>query len=75
MSSNNSNINATLENDVNKRDKAKNVKPLRQLWPFIINYPIIILNFLLFLILAATLNLGITEAFRVIVDCGFNEEN
>ena len=74
MSSNNSNINATLENDVNKRDKAKNVKPLRQLWPFIINYPIIILNFLLFLILAATLNLGITEAFRVIVDCGFNEE-
>jgi ATP-binding cassette subfamily B protein len=74
MSSQNENINVASESDIDKRAKAKNVKPLRQLWPFIANYPVTISSFLLFLMLAAILNLGITEAFRIIVDCGFNEE-
>ena len=74
MSSQNENINVATESDIDKRAKSKNVKPLRQLWPFIANYPLTILGFLLFLMLAAILNLGITEAFRIIVDCGFNEE-
>ena len=74
MSSQNENINVASESDIDKRAKAKNVKPLRQLWPFIVNYPVTISSFLLFLVLAAILNLGITEAFRIIVDCGFNEE-
>ena len=74
MSSQNENINVASESDIDKRAKAKNIKPLRQLWPFIANYPVTISSFLLFLMLAAILNLGITEAFRIIVDCGFNEE-
>ena len=65
---------ASIEEDKDKRGKARNVKPLRQLWPFIARYPFLISGFLIFLALAALLNLGITEAFRVIVDCGFGSD-
>jgi len=64
---------ATIEDNKDKRGKARSVKPLRQLWPFIARYPFTVIAFLIFLTLAALLNLGITEAFRVIVDCGFGD--
>ena len=64
---------ASIEEDKDKRGKARSVKPLRQLWPFIARYPVTVIAFLIFLTLAAILNLGITEAFRVIVDCGFGD--
>ena len=64
---------ASIENDKDKRGKARTVKPLRQLLPFIGRYPLLVTGFLIFLALAALLNLGITEAFRVIVDCGFGD--
>ena len=64
---------ASIEEDKDKRGKARTVKPLRQLWPFIARYPFMVTAFLIFLSLAALLNLGITEAFRVIVDCGFGD--
>ncbi len=65
---------AAIEEDKDKRGKARSVKPLRQLWPFIARYPFTVIAFLIFLTLAALLNLGITEAFRVIVDCGFGDD-
>lgn len=61
----------SIEEDKDKRGKARTVKPLRQLWPYIARYPLTLILFMIFLALAALLNLGITEAFRVIVDCGF----
>ena len=61
----------SIEEDKDKRGKARTVKPLRQLWPYIARYPLTLTLFMIFLALAALLNLGITEAFRVIVDCGF----
>ena len=61
----------SIEEDKDKRGKARTVKPLRQLWPYIARYPLMLILFMIFLALAALLNLGITEAFRVIVDCGF----
>ena len=64
----------SIEEDKDKRGKARSVKPLRQLWPFIARYPFTVIAFLIFLTLAALLNLGITEAFRVIVDCGFGDD-
>lgn len=64
----------TIELDKDKRTKARTVKPLRQLWPFIARYPGMLILFLIFLTLAAVLNLAITEGFRVIVDCGFKGE-
>lgn len=64
---------ASIEKDKDKRGKARTVKPLRQLMPFIGRYPFLVTGFMIFLALAALLNLGITEAFRVIVDCGFGD--
>ncbi|RKQ71854.1 ATP-binding cassette subfamily B protein [Litorimonas taeanensis] len=60
-----------IEEDSNKRTKAKTVKPLRQLWPFIGRYPLTLVFFLAALIIAAGLNLAMTLAAKVIVDCGF----
>ena len=62
---------ASIEEDKNERVKAKTVKPLRQLWPFIAKYPLTLFFFLVALMLAAGLNLAMTFAGKVIVDCGF----
>ncbi len=62
---------AQIEDDKNKRGKAKSVKPLRQLWPFIARYPRLLIGFILFLILAAAMQLSIGLAVKVIADCGF----
>lgn len=62
---------AQIEDDKNKRGKAKTVKPLRQLWPFLARYPLTLIFFLAALFIAAGLNLAMTLAAKVIVDCGF----
>jgi len=62
---------ASIEEDKDKRGKARNVKPLRQLWPFIARYKLIVLAFFTFLILAAAMQLSIGLAVKVITDCGF----
>jgi ATP-binding cassette subfamily B protein len=62
---------AQIEDDKNKRGKAKTVKPLRQLWPFLARYPLTLMFFLAALFIAAGLNLAMTLAAKVIVDCGF----
>ena len=62
---------AQIEDDKTKRGKAKSIKPLRQLWPFIARYPLTLTLFLIALMVAAGLNLAMTLAAKVIVDCGF----
>jgi len=40
---------ASIEQDKDKRGKARTVKPLRQLWPFIARYKLIVAAFIIFL--------------------------
>ena len=65
---------ASIEEDKDKRGKARNVKPLRQLWPFIARYKFLVTAFTVFLILAAAMQLSIGLAVKVITDCGFVDE-
>ena len=62
---------ASIEEDKDKRDKARSVRPLRQLWPYVWRYPITVIIFLVCLTISAGLTLSIPEAFKVIIDCGF----
>ena len=62
-----------LEQDKQARDRAKSVKPLRRIIPFVTRYPVMLTLFLIFLILAAALNLSLSGAIKVIMDCGFAE--
>ncbi len=60
-----------LDRDRKHREKAKTLKPLRRLWPFIARYPGLIVLFLIFLVIASAMTLALPAAFRVLVDCGF----
>jgi len=60
-----------IEQDSEKRGKARTVKPLRQLMPFVTKYPGMLTLFIIFLILAAAMQLSIGLAVKVITDCGF----
>ncbi|MEM9014805.1 MAG: ABC transporter transmembrane domain-containing protein [Pseudomonadota bacterium] len=62
---------AELERDRQHREKARSIKPLRRLIPFILRYPGLLAAFGLFLILASALTLALPAAFRLVVDCGF----
>ncbi|MEL7487457.1 MAG: ABC transporter transmembrane domain-containing protein [Pseudomonadota bacterium] len=61
-----------LERDKAHREKARSVKPLRRLIPFIARYPGLLAGFVIFLILASALTLTLPAAFRLVVDCGFS---
>lgn len=60
-----------LERDAEHREKAKTLKPLRRLVPYVLRYPALLLAFALFLVLASALTLLLPAAFRLVVDCGF----
>ena len=60
----------SIELDKDKRGKARSVKPLRRLLPFVGRYPLIVTLFLIFLSIATVMNLGISFAARIILDCG-----
>ena len=61
-----------LERDRAHREKARSVKPLRKLIPFITRYPGLLAAFVVFLAMASALTLMLPAAFRVVVDCGFS---
>lgn len=63
-------LTASIELDKDKRGKARSIKPLRQLLPFVWRYPLIVTLFLIFLSIATLMNLGISFAARIILDCG-----
>jgi len=60
-----------LERDAAHRAKARSVKPLRKLIPYITRYPGLLGAFVVFLVLASGLTLVLPAAFRLVVDCGF----
>ena len=62
---------AELERDAEHRAKARSIKPLSRLFPFIFRYKGLLGAFSLFLVLASTLTLLLPAAFRLVVDCGF----
>ncbi|PHS28968.1 MAG: ABC transporter [Robiginitomaculum sp.] len=63
---------AELQQDREHRAKARNAKPLRRLFPFILKYPGLLIAFVIFLTLASGLTLLLPAAFRLVVDCGFS---
>ncbi|HNR75995.1 MAG TPA: ABC transporter transmembrane domain-containing protein, partial [Parvularculaceae bacterium] len=62
---------AEISRDAEHRAKARNLKPLARLAPFIFRYKALLAAFVVFLVLAATLTLLLPAAFRLVVDCGF----
>ncbi len=66
-----SNFASEMERDRAHREKARSAKPLRQLAPFIMRYPWLLVGFTVFLVLATGLTLLLPAAFRLVVDCGF----
>ena len=60
-----------MERDKAHREKARSVKPLRRLVPFVLAYPGLLAAFVVFLVLASGLTLVLPAAFRLVVDCGF----
>ncbi|MBR9836167.1 MAG: ABC transporter, partial [Alphaproteobacteria bacterium] len=61
-----------IERDKAHREKARSVRPLRRLVPFVMAYPGLLTAFVIFLILASGLTLLLPAAFRLVVDCGFS---
>ena len=60
-----------MERDKAHRAKARSVKPLRRLLPFVLAYPGLLAAFAVFLVMASSLTLVLPAAFRLVVDCGF----
>jgi ATP-binding cassette subfamily B protein len=64
---------AKIDQDKASRSKARSLRPLAKLWPFISRYPGQLSAFLLFLILSALGSLMMPWIFKLIIDCGFGE--
>jgi len=62
---------AELSRDADHRAKARTMRPLARLAPFVLRYKGLLAAFTVFLILAAALTLLLPAAFRLVVDCGF----
>ena len=63
---------AEMSRDAEHREKARTVKPLARLFPFVIRYKGLLAGFTVFLVLASALTLLLPAAFRLVVDCGFS---
>jgi ATP-binding cassette subfamily B protein len=65
---------AQVEQDKNKRQRSRNLRPLAKLWPFIRRYPGQLAAFLIFLFLSSVFTLSLPGAVKIIIDCGFAED-
>lgn len=67
----------SIEQDKDKRGKARSLRPLAYLWPYVWNYKGWLAAFLVLLVLSTAASLTLPLIFKVIVDCGFgdNAEN
>jgi len=63
----------TIAQDKDKRGKARSLRPLAYLWPYVWRYKGWLLAFIVFLILSAAASLTLPLIFKIIVDCGFGE--
>jgi len=66
---------AKVDQDKAGRNKARSLRPLAKLWPFIHPYPGQLFAFLIFLILSALGSLTMPWIVKLIIDCGFGEGN
>ena len=62
----------TLEEQARRRQKSKNVKPLKALMPFILQYPWRVIGAFVSLVLAAVSTLTLPVAVRYVIDNGFS---
>lgn len=62
---------AEMSRDAEHRAKARSIRPLTRLLPFVLKYKALLAAFSLFLVLASALTLLLPAAFRLVVDCGF----
>ena len=61
-----------LEEQARRRQKSKNVRPLKALMPFIVQYPWRVLGAFISLVLAAASTLTLPVAVRYVIDNGFS---
>ncbi len=66
---------AKVAEDKAGRSKARSLRPLAKLWPFVRRYPGQLIAFLFFLTLSAAGSLAIPAILRLIIDCGFGGGN
>jgi len=64
---------AKIDQDKAGRSKARSLRPLAKLWPFISRYPGQLIGFLIFLTLSALGSLTMPWIGKIIIDCGFGE--
>ncbi len=62
---------ADLARDAEHRAKARSIRPLTRLAPFVLRYKGLLAAFTVFLVFASALTLLLPAAFRLVVDCGF----
>ena len=62
----------TLEEQARRRQKSKNVRPLKALMPFILQYPWRVIGAFFSLVLAAVSTLTLPVAVRYVIDNGFS---
>ncbi len=65
-------FNQEIQRDKAHRKKARSLKPLRKIWPFITKYPMLLSAFVFFLIAASLTTLILSQALKYVVDCGFS---
>lgn len=67
----------TIAQDTDKRGKARSLRPLAYLWPYVWRYKGWLAAFLVLLVLSTAASLTLPLIFKLIVDCGFgdNAEN
>ncbi len=63
----------TIAQDKDKRDKARSLRPLAYLWPYVWRYKAWLAAFLILLVLSTAASLTLPLIFKVIVDCGFGD--
>ena len=66
---------AKIDQDKAGRSKARSLRPLAKLWPFISRYPGQLIAFLIFLTLSALGSLTMPWIVKIIIDCGFGAGN
>ena len=65
-------FNQEIQRDKAHRKKARSLKPLRKIWPFVTKYPVLLTAFMFFLFAASMSTLLLSRALKYIMDCGFS---
>lgn len=64
----------SIDQDKDKRAKARSLRPLAYLWPYVWAYKFWLFVFLILLVLSTAASLTLPMIFKLIVDCGFGDK-